>query len=473
MSQPAAELPVAARGSLQVRLLAGTLVGIAALIVVAGWGLSALFRDHVATQFRAELKTHLDQLAAHLVLDTSGRPSVAAPLSDPRLSRPYSGLYWQVDRVAAPEAPAALGVLRSRSLWDSVLEVPVTAPADGEVHPHSVAGPQGVALGAIERVVRFHDAPASSSRTFRLIVAADERLMLAPMERFSGMLWLALAVLGLGLMIVAIIQVLVGLAPLRRLRVALGAVRAGTAKQLAGDFPLEVAPLVGEFNAVLAQNADIVARARTQSGNLAHALKTPLSVLSNAVVGREDELARLIADQVGTVKRQVDYHLSRARAAAAAQVPGVSTPVLPVLEGLARVMRRVHAERRLELVVRRPAAPPVFRGEAQDLHEMLGNLLDNACKWAARRVEVQVAPVRETVVITLDDDGKGIAPEQRNTVLRRGARADEQVPGSGLGLAIADDLARSYGGEIELADSPLGGLRVTLTLPAAAGPVRR
>jgi signal transduction histidine kinase len=217
---------------------------------------------------------------------------------------------------------------------------------------------------------------------------------------------------------------------------------------------------------VLAQNTDVVVRARTQAGNLAHALKTPLSVLANAAAGKDGELARLVGEQVDAARRQVDNHLKRASAAASARVPGSHTSLLPIVEGLVRVMQRVHAERRLELVVLPMANKLVFRGEEQDLQEMLGNLLDNACKWAHRRVELAAILAQGQLIITIDDDGPGIPPARRDAMFRRGARADEQVPGSGLGLAIVDDLARLYGGQVDLSDSSLGGLRLVLTLPA-------
>jgi len=449
------------RGSLRFRLLLGTLFWIAATILVAGWGLGNMFRKHVELQFHAELKTHLDQLTAQLALDDQGQPMLAMPLSDPRLNKPFAGLYWQIDRLAGPGLPASPAVMRSRSLWDQVLRVPADSPASGEVHQHRIAGPQGETLGMVERSLRIDALP------LRLIVAADEGLMIEPVARFNKELWLALGVLGLGLALAALVQVFVGLAPLQKLRAALGRVHRGDAQRMEGAFPAEIMPLVEEFNTVLARNAEVVERARTQAGNLAHALKTPLSVLANAADSKDDALARLVAAQVEMARRQVDYHLARAQAAAAVRLPGARTPLEPVVDGLVRTMRRIHAGRDLELVVQPIAASLAFRGEAQDLQEMLGNLLDNACKWALRRVEIDAGIEQDRLVIRVDDDGKGIAAEQREAMLRRGVRADQQVPGSGLGLAIVDDLARMYGGQVVLADSSLGGLRAVLTLPAA------
>ncbi len=463
------------RHSLRVRLLTGTLVWIFATIAIAGWGLSSLFRDHVEQQFHAALKTHLDQLTANLVIDSAGQPALSAPLSDPRFTKPYGGLYWQIDRLAGPGSTATVGVLRSRSLWDSALAASSDAPADGELHQHRIAGPRGGPLGMIERTV-FLDGPPA--QRLLLMTAADAQLMNAPVAQLNNTLWLALAVLALGLVIAAAVQVAVGLWPLRRLRAALGAVHERKTQQLEGDFPSEIQPLVADFNAVLTQNTEVVMRARTQAGNLAHALKTPLTVMANAAAIAKNDLAlaRVVTEQAATAQRQIDYHLKRARAAASINLPGAHTLLAPVTEGLARVMRRVHEARHLELTIAPMADDLTFRGEEQDLHEMLGNLLDNACKWARARIEVRAAMLESTpgkLSITIDDDGPGILAPRRAAMLQRGERDDENAPGSGLGLAIVDDLARLCGGQITLGDSPLGGLRVTLALPATTSALKR
>jgi signal transduction histidine kinase len=456
------------RGSLRVRLLFGTLFWIAASIMVAGWGLSSLFRQHVQAQFQAELTSHLDQLTAQLIVDAQNAPALQLPLSDPRLTRPFSGYYWQIDRVAG--SADAVGALRSRSLWDHVLALPAPELAAGDSHHVHIAGPQGQWLNAVVRTVQIDDTPGQAPVTFRLMAAADERFMLEPVAQFNGTLWLALAVLAAGLVVAAGVQVWVGLAPLRDLRRALGQIHSGKTQRLEGQFPMEVTPLIDDFNQVLAQNAQVVERARTHAGNLAHALKTPLSVLANAAQGQGDapsELAHLVNEQVDIARKQVNYHLARAQAAAASRLPGVKTELLSVILGLVRVMQRIHADRALDVHVGPLAADLSFRGETHDLQEMLGNLLDNACKWAVHHVDVNARLDAHGLVITIDDDGPGLPPAQREVVLQRGVRADEQVPGSGLGLAIVDDLARLYDGSVALKDSPAGGLRAVLTLPAA------
>ncbi|MEI7613194.1 MAG: sensor histidine kinase [Betaproteobacteria bacterium] len=452
------------RGSLRLRLLLGTLVWIAAAIVIAGWVLSGLFRQHVAMQFNAELVTHLDQLTAHLGVNAAGAPFLSGAQSDPRFSKPYSGLYWQIEAYSdSPEM--GKGLLRSRSLWDDVLRLPPDRQDDGEVHQHRLVGPRDTWLGVVERVVRVDESAEFSGRKFRLLIAADERQMREPVERFNGLLWLALGLLGGALALVALIQVLIAMAPLKRLQEALADVRNGKSPRLAGQFPGEVQPLVEEFNSVLQQNSEGVDRARKLAGNLAHALKTPLSVMANAAQGKQDDLVQVVAEQVEVARVQIDYHLSRSRVAASLSLPGVRTAVLPVLEGLLGVMQRIHAERNLQLIVHPSPAALVFRGEEQDLQELLGNLLDNACKWARQRIEIYLSAFGDKLCVTIDDDGCGIAEDARERVLTRGARIDERVSGSGLGLAIVGDLAQLYGGEVRLGDSPLGGLRVELTLP--------
>lgn len=463
--------PAAWQQSLRLRLLLGTLFWIVCTILVAGSGLSALFRQHVQAQFQAELGIHLDQLTTQLTVTPQGQPQLTLPLSEPRFGRPYSGYYWQIDAISPADRSAVQTLLRSRSLWDVVLAVPTDVLAQGDMHVHEVAGPQGRLLRLVERSVRVEEGPDGTSHTLRLLVAADAALMADPVSRFNGALWLALAMLGGGLVLAAVVQVSVGLTPLRALRRALARVRNGETQRLNGDFPLEVMPLVAEFNTVLAHNAEVVARARTHAGNLAHALKTPLSVLANAAqaaTGRDPDLARMVQDQVGVARRQVDYHLARAQAAAATRVPGAKTALLPVVQGLVRAMHRMHAQRGITVDVRAWPDALAFRGEAQDLQEMLGNLLDNACKWATRRVEISAHGDGSTLTLVLDDDGAGLDAQQREAVMNRGVRADEQVPGSGLGLAIVNDLARLYGSQVALRDSPLGGLRAALTLPATA-----
>lgn len=457
--------------SLRWRLLGATLVALLVAMVLAGVLLAGLFRDHVLRQFASMLTAQLDQVTARLEFDTTGRPVLdGQALTDPRWSRPYSGLYWQVDGVGGA---AQRGVLRSRSLWDTALVVADDPLQAGAVHVHEIAGPQGSRLLLVERSVKGDDGRMA---TWRLLVAGDLRETESAADRFNGVLLASLAVLLALLCAAAMAQVGVGLAPLRSLQQALVAVREGRAPRLEGRFPEEVQALIDDFNGVLDRNAEVVARARTQAGNLAHAIKTPLAAMAQAAAATQHqgqaaaELAPLVQEQVAVARRQVDWHLARARAAAAQGVPGACVDPRPVIGGLVRVLERVYADRGLALACAPTPPSLLFAGEVQDLQEMLGNLLDNACKWARRDVCIAVTAsgpnAGRRLHITIDDDGPGIETGRREAVLARGARLDESVPGSGLGLAIVQDLAHLYGGHLDLGDSSLGGLRVSLTLPA-------
>jgi len=463
------------RRSLHVRLLAATLLAMLLAVVLAGMLLAELFRAHVTDQFTRSLTAHLDQVTARIEFDATGQPLLdAASLTDPRWSRPYSGLYWQIDRAAAP---AVHGVLRSRSLWDATLIPPPDALADGEVHVHEVLGPREARLMLLERTVASGGASPAS---WRLMVAADIDETAAAVSRFTGVLASSLAIL-LGLLgAAAVAQVAVGLAPLRALQRALTAVHDGRSQRLDEPFPSEVQALVDDFNRVLDRNAEIVARARTQAGNLAHAIKTPLAALSQGAAatlrgpGPASELATLVDEQVRVALRHVDWHLARSRAAAAHGVPGARVAVQPAIAGLVRVMERVHADRCLQIRCEPMAPELAFAGELQDLQEVVGNLIDNACKWAhsmvcvAARPEVRPDGVRLRIVI--EDDGPGVAEDRRERVMARGERLDEATPGSGLGLGIVRDLVSLYGGTVTLASAPLGGLRVELELPGGRAP---
>lgn len=486
MSRPAAVQAGAWTRSLRVRLLAATLVALLLALALSGVWLAGLFRDHVLRQFGAALTAQLDQVTARLEFDAAGQPVLdGRSLSDPRWSRPYSGLYWQVDAVGGGRQR---GVLRSRSLWDGTLSVAEDALADGAVHLHEAEGPDGVRLLLVERTVRRD---AATAAPWRLLVAGDLRETEAAVERFNGVLAASLAVLFMMLCVAALAQVAVGLAPLRALQRALAAVHAGQEPRLQGDFPAEVQPLIDDFNGVLDRNAEIVARARTQAGNLAHAIKTPLAVMSQAAAAHSRHpdaaagLAALVQEQVAAARRHVDWHLARSRAAAAHGVPGARVALEPVIAALLRVMRRVHAQRGLSFECA-PVDPGLcFAGELEDLQEMLGNVLDNACKWARHEVRIDAAgsdgPNGRRLRLVIEDDGPGIEAGRRDAVMARGARLDESVPGDGLGLAIVGELVELYGGGVTLgiadgegdaAPPPgasrhaLGGLRVQLDLPA-------
>jgi len=261
-----------------------------------------------------------------------------------------------------------------------------------------------------------------------------------------------------------------GLSPLDEIRRRLGAVRAGAAQRVEGRFPAEVQPLVVELNALLAHQEQAVTRAQAKAGDLAHGLKTPLAILTQeaerAAAGGQVELSASLQEQIDRMRRQIEYHLAQARAAASGATPGARCAVTESAEALARTMRRLHADRGLTIDVRVDAAHEV-RCERADLDEMLGNLLDNACKWARSRIVVTSESKDRVFVIVVEDDGPGIEPALRDAVLQRGVRADEAAAGSGFGLAIVRDLAELYGGHVSLTSAASGGVSAQLTLPRA------
>jgi signal transduction histidine kinase len=302
------------------------------------------------------------------------------------------------------------------------------------------------------------------------MVAGDTAEVERQTAEFNTTLFWSFLLLGLGLISAILVQVRIGLQPLRKVSEALARIRDGKARRLDGHFPTEIAPLAGELNSLIQHSEEVVGRARTHVSNLAHFLKTPLSVLAAEAEAHEHDpdataLAGMVKRQVFTMRRQVDHYLSRARAAGSLDVLGNRTQVCAVLDDLCRVIARIHATRRIS-VDAQCTDDLYFRGERQDLEEMLGNLIDNACKWARARVAVQAEHSHGRLILTVEDDGPGLSAAQRTQVGERGERLDESVPGSGLGLAIVRDISKLYGGFFALDASPLGGVLARLELPA-------
>ena len=327
---------------------------------------------------------------------------------------------------------------------------------------------EGAQLYGLSRVVT----PAEGQARYQLTVAVNEQVLIAPLKQFTRLLMAALAVLVLGMIAATIMQLWLGLKPLISMRRELTKVRTGAERQILGRYPSEIQPLVDEFNQVLHSSDEIVQRARTQAGNLAHALKTPLSVLANAAQQNNGELATLVGEQVSQAQRHVDYHLARARAASIARTPGMCAPVAPVVNGLVRTLKQLYRDKGIQFNLTGDSSKVAFQGSAHDLQEVLGNVLDNACKWATQQVWVRIVETsladKRWVVVNVEDDGSGLAQSDQKRVFQRGTRLDEQTPGSGLGLSIVHDLVQSYGGQVSAYTSGHGGLGVELTLPAAS-----
>jgi signal transduction histidine kinase len=439
--------------SIAFRLVAGAALWLGVALIVSGFVLAGLFVDHVERGFDRRISILLESLVAVSEISPEGELIITDPPGEPRFGQPYSGWYWQV-------GAGGLVVRRSPSLWDDVLALSPGPAARAGLH--EVDGPQGRRLRVVERAITL----PGSTETYRFVVAADSAELEAEIRPFTFTLAWSLGALWAGLIAAAIIQVRFGLQPMRRIRAALSEVRAGREDRLQGEFPAEVLPLVDELNAHLGQIDDVVARARTHVGNLAHALKTPLSVLGNEAARSEGTLAETVKRQTETMARRVDHYLVRARTAASAGRIGARTEVAPILDDLGRTLERIHASRGVTISIDFPDGL-VFRGDRQDLEEIVGNVLDNACKWAAGEIRVHARRREMSFTLVVEDDGPGLPAEDRNRAFARGDRLDEAVPGSGLGLSIVREISELYGGGAELGVSELGGLKVEISLPAA------
>ena len=431
-------------------------VWITMLLGVGGLALVQVLDDTLTASFDEQLANNLNAMINAAELDEVGDVRLLRPLGDQRFAEPYSGLYWQVSGGGHAPFP-------SRSLWDRQLTLP---PGNQDCRtPCKFESTQfpSETLRVIARSVRLPGA----AQPFLFQVAQSSRDLDRQKARTRTVVGWSLGVLGIGLIVMVGLQSIYGLAPLRRVSKAIAAIRSGEARRVEAQFPVEVEPLVAEINELLAHGEAQSEAARRHAGNLAHALKTPMSVLIGEARGRDDPLARTIEAQVQVMRRHVDHQLARARAAGRRAASTARTPVWPSLEAIARTVGRIHQGKVLiDLAGDREAS---FRGEQQDLEEMLGNLIDNAALHGGGRVFITVEANADQVRVLVEDDGKGIAPEQRSRLFERGERLDTDKPGTGLGLAIVKDVAELYGGSVALDSSEdLGGLLVTLTLPLAA-----
>ena len=453
--------------SLALRLFFSATAWTVVILVATGIVLSSLYRQAVERSFDRRLGVYLRTLVADVASPPEDAADKVAPsLGEPLFELPLSGWYWQVTRINAPKPD----VRSSRSLWDGGLphldDLGVLTDADGTRRSY-VSGPEDQKLRLIERTVDLGE-----DGHYRIGVAGDSQEIDDETRSFDQALAITFAVLAAVLLLTTLFQVRFGLAPLKRLSESLAAIRSGSAERLEGVFPFEIEPLARETNALIDANRQIVERARTHVGNLAHALKTPLSVIVNeAAAHGDDAFAIKVREQTDIMRDQVTRHLERAHLAARLTVVGTITEVRAVLTALARTMEKLHHGRGIAFDLEAPLEAR-FQGERQDLEEMVGNLVDNACKWARSRVSIELTTgpaetrARQVVRIIVDDDGPGLTPAQREQVAHRGRRLDETKPGSGLGLSIVVELAGLYGGSLTLSDAPIGGLRAELVLPA-------
>lgn len=438
--------PRAAGAGLALRLVSLGLLSALLTSLVAGLVLRSRVHDEIWQAFERSLDERQARVLARIERDRDGRPIQADPGSPDEFSRIFSGWYWRLD--------AGATTLRSRSLWDAEL-----APVPDRRIPGGVRarGPQGEGLLGLQREVRLADGGSA-----RLAILGPAAPIEEAIARFDRGLAATLASLVATLLVATAVQVRLGLLPVRRLRLAVAAAADGRRDAVGRGYGHDLDPLAIELDRMFERNARIVARSRSHAADLAHALKKPLSILLAASTSSASTVpATQVQAQVRSMSRLIDRHLARAGSGAGERRRvAVDERIAALLE----LMRQLHAARALEWKADIESGLD-WRGEATDLDEMLGNLLDNAGKWARRGVAVRASRVADRVRIVVGDDGEGLSEERRSAAVERGQRFDEAVEGSGLGLAITDDIAQTYGGRLRLGASPLGGLEAVLELP--------
>lgn len=445
--------------SLLARLSSAAAILIILALALAGFGLRAIFNQEIENRAAGELSQVVKMIAAQVRIDAAGAPALDVALPDPRFDAPYSGFYWQISKTDGQR-------VRSRSLWDFVLSPP-GGGSDGGRRVSSLEGPNDSRVLAVVREVTV---PSVAGEVPLQIVAALDRADLRAAKRsFLHLLMLSLAALGVILIIAMSIFIRLALKPFDELGRGLQTIHAGASRSLAGNFPDEVQGVVDDLNRLIAFQDAAVDRAKTHAGDLAHGLKTPLAVLGaiarQAEGGGRQDLARAIEEQQVQMRRQVDRVLARARAGMAAALGRNAVAVAPVADKIMRAFARLPDTKPLDWECSIPPSLQ-FPGDDGDLTEILGNLLDNARKWATSRIRLTGSVTAGMLTLQIEDDGPGMSLEQAAQIAR-GRRWDETQPGTGFGLAITRDLAEAYHGALELGRSQLGGLSAVVTIPIA------
>ncbi len=456
--------------SLALRLVISSAAWTLMILSITAAILISLCRDFIEDSFDDRLNHLLEVLIAKTAPQATLDIRRPVDLGEPQFLRPLSGAYWQI-RPADQRNDVSY---KSESLADETYKTPADLgikPGEKHIRQAYAEGPDGQILRVLERDIDFGQ--ENESRIFSLSVAFDTAALDSEIRYLTDTIVLTLALLGGGLLLATFFQVRFGLSPLKEIGNSLAAIRSGEETLLEGNPPDEILPLQEELNALIKANWSVVERARTHVGNLAHALKTPLSVIINEAASQDTEFAHKVAQQARLMRQQISHHLDRARIAAQIRPISGVTDVESGLAALSRALTKIYEDRAINLEIDCPGGVKFF-GEKQDFDEMAGNLLDNACKWARSRVTVKVeAPqaaggaAARTFRLIIEDDGPGLPEELRREAVKRGRRLDEKVPGSGLGLSIVAELSHLYRGTLKLEEATSGGLRACLTLPAA------
>lgn len=441
-------------GSVTRRMIGVAALWILLLLVGGGVALDRVLTGAITRNFDGSLDYVLSAMIVQSDIGPDGEVRFIRPLADQRFLEPGSGLYWQISGKGQTPFP-------SRSLWDQTLAVDLAHPVEG-THAYDSRQFKDEPLRILERDVKLPGSPI----VWRYQVAESRDLLDDQIKVLRKTLIRSFALLGLGLVLMSALQTVYGLWPLRKVRLAIAAVRSGRASRVDVALPIEIRPMVEELNDLLAHNERQAEEARTHAGNLAHALKTPLTVIMNEVTAGSPELPQTVMREARTMRRQVDHHLARARAVGRRGSAQSRAEVWPSLMAVERAVDRLFPDAVIDLDGDKGLT---VRVERQDLDEMLGNLIENAAKYGGGRVFVTVARGGDMVELIVEDDGRGIAEGDRSVIFQRGVRLDSGKPGTGLGLAIVRDVAEIYGGSVALEESEdLGGLLVRLKLPIAA-----
>ncbi len=442
-------------GSLSRRMILIAAGWISILLLVGGVALDRTLTGLVTSSFDEQLEYMLTAMVGAAEIGPDGEVFFNRPLGDQRFLEPNSGLYWQISGEGHEHFP-------SRSLWDRTLQLDADY-YDAAAHVHDSSQFEGEPLRVAERSVVL---PGSETVWYFAVAAARDELD-AQITRIRSILFWSFVVLGLGLFLMAGLQTWYGLNPLRRVRRAIKHMRTTGTNRVTDPLPLEVQPMVQELNALLAHSERQAEEARTHAGNLAHALKTPLTVVMNAATAKAPDLSDTVIREATVMRRQVDHHLARARAVGRRAAGLARANVRDSADAVERAMSRLHEQVRFDIGGSRDAMVAI---ERQDLDEILGNLVENAAKYGGGSVFVTIdaEPDSSECVVLVEDDGQGIPEGEWQRIFDRGARLDTGKPGTGLGLAIVRDVAEIYGGSVELGESEdLGGLMVKLILPRA------
>jgi len=440
--------------SLTKRIISLSIFWIAVALIVIALLLGRFYREHIEEHYDAHVFSHVEELIAAIDTGPDGKVTLSREPTDPRFYRLNSGWYWEILHAETP--------LRiSESLGDQQLDLS-GLKLDESHSVQTVFGPGEQELRAQAIHVSFPHEPGSLT----VVATAPFMEISDDVSEFYAHIMTSFLVLGIGLSIAVVVQVLVALKPLKAITSAIGDIRSGKTERLPREFPSDVQPLVDELNYLLDHNETLLKRARNQLGDLAHSVKNPLTVIRNEARNMSTKQGQLILDQSHVMSNNIDHYLSRARIYGKQDAIGYRTSVKSILDDLCFAVKLIHKERNIEVQLL-CLDDKWFRGEAQDLEEMAGNLIDNACKWAKSQVTVSCRSDHNRLNLIIEDDGPGIAEEELETITRRGRKLDEHSPGHGHGLGIVEDIAKLYGGSLSLGRSELGGLKAELDLPAA------